>query len=206
MKWWKFVILLCNQYSDFPIVLASDSSQALQLGQDSFSLYEPRSQRCQMCLRSDSLHKVMDRLANPGQIIASFLTGLINFRDHSSFVRVIELQSKPTPFLNELSGVRRLVIVEAGSKRVEGIISLSDIFKFLLGQSKALTIRKIQRSLCKRDAQRKDCTLSSAQLLVMGKDFDFFIWLGLASHFHRLAFEGFQGGVVKKRATVKKKK
>ena len=41
---------------------------------------------------------------------------------------------KQTPFLNNgLSGVRRLVIVEAGSKRVEGIISLSDIFKFLLG-------------------------------------------------------------------------
>ncbi|KAL5541823.1 hypothetical protein UlMin_009533 [Ulmus minor] len=69
--------------------------QALQLGQDSFSPYETRSQRCQMCLRSDSLHKVMERLANPG--------------------------------------VRRLVIVEAGSNRVEGIISLSDIFKFLLG-------------------------------------------------------------------------
>lgn len=32
-----------------------------------------------------------------------------------------------------LAGVRRLVVVEAGSKRVEGIISLSDIFKFLLG-------------------------------------------------------------------------
>lgn len=31
------------------------------------------------------------------------------------------------------SGVRRLVIVEAGSKRVEGIISLTDIFKFFLG-------------------------------------------------------------------------
>ncbi|KAG2721520.1 hypothetical protein I3760_02G085100 [Carya illinoinensis] len=68
--------------------------QALRLGQD---LYSPelRSQRCQMCLRSDSLHKVMERLANPG--------------------------------------VRRLVIVEAGSKRVEGIVALSDIFKFLLG-------------------------------------------------------------------------
>ena len=36
------------------------------------------------------------------------------------------------PF-NMVSGVRRLVIVEAGSKRVEGIVSLSDIFKFLLG-------------------------------------------------------------------------
>lgn len=30
------------------------------------------------------------------------------------------------------SGVRRLVVVEAGSKRVEGIISLSDVFRFLL--------------------------------------------------------------------------
>nr|XP_015900020.2 sucrose nonfermenting 4-like protein isoform X1 [Ziziphus jujuba var. spinosa]XP_048320720.1 sucrose nonfermenting 4-like protein isoform X1 [Ziziphus jujuba var. spinosa] len=68
--------------------------QALQLGQDSYSPYEMRSQRCQMCLRSDSLQKVMERLANPG--------------------------------------VRRLVIVEAGSKRVEGIVSVSDIFKFLL--------------------------------------------------------------------------
>ncbi|XP_062175177.1 sucrose nonfermenting 4-like protein isoform X3 [Alnus glutinosa] len=69
--------------------------QALQLGQDSYSSYELRSQRCQMCLRTDSVHKVMERLANPG--------------------------------------VRRLVIVEAGSKRVEGIVSLGDIFKFLLG-------------------------------------------------------------------------
>ncbi|KAH9765737.1 Sucrose nonfermenting 4-like protein [Citrus sinensis] len=69
--------------------------QALQLGQDSYSPYELRSQRCQMCLPSDTLHKVMERLANPG--------------------------------------VRRLVIVEAGSKRVEGIVSLGDIFKFLLG-------------------------------------------------------------------------
>ncbi|XWS58181.1 hypothetical protein CRYUN_Cryun08bG0012800 [Craigia yunnanensis] len=66
--------------------------QALQLGQDANSF---NGQRCQMCLRSDTLHKVMERLANPG--------------------------------------ARRLVIVEAGSKRVEGIISLSDVFKFLLG-------------------------------------------------------------------------
>ncbi|AES91833.2 putative CBS domain, immunoglobulin E-set [Medicago truncatula] len=68
--------------------------QALQLSQDAFNPNESRSQRCQMCLRTDSLHKVMERLANPG--------------------------------------VRRLVIVEAGSKRVEGIISLTDIFKFFL--------------------------------------------------------------------------
>ena len=30
-------------------------------------------------------------------------------------------------------GVRRVFIVEAGTKRVEGIISLGDIFRFLLG-------------------------------------------------------------------------
>uniref|UniRef100_A0A5B6YS18 Putative sucrose nonfermenting 4-like protein isoform X1 n=1 Tax=Davidia involucrata TaxID=16924 RepID=A0A5B6YS18_DAVIN len=69
--------------------------QALQLGQDANSPYGFfNGQRCQMCLRSDPLHKVMERLTNPG--------------------------------------VRRLVIVEAGSKRVEGIISLSDVFRFLL--------------------------------------------------------------------------
>lgn len=69
--------------------------QALQLGQDANPSLGFNGQRCQMCLRSDPLHKVMERLANPG--------------------------------------VRRLVIVEAGSKRVEGIISLSDVFRFLLG-------------------------------------------------------------------------
>ncbi|KAF3454504.1 hypothetical protein FNV43_RR04952 [Rhamnella rubrinervis] len=70
--------------------------QALQLGQVANSPYGFFSgQRCQMCLGSDPLHKVMERLANPG--------------------------------------IRRLVIVEAGSKRVEGIISLSDVFRFLLG-------------------------------------------------------------------------
>ncbi|KAJ0976232.1 hypothetical protein J5N97_018197 [Dioscorea zingiberensis] len=70
--------------------------QALQLGQDANvpnGLFN--GQRCQMCLRSDPLHLVMERLSNPG--------------------------------------VRRLIIVEAGSKRVEGIISLSDVFRFLLG-------------------------------------------------------------------------
>lgn len=35
--------------------------------------------------------------------------------------------------LGILSGARRLVIVEAGSKRVEGIVSVSDVFRFLLG-------------------------------------------------------------------------
>ncbi|KAM0025693.1 putative CBS domain-containing protein [Helianthus debilis subsp. tardiflorus] len=70
--------------------------QALQLTQEASATYGFfNGQRCHMCLRSDPLHKVMDRLAIPG--------------------------------------VRRLVIVEAGSKRVEGIISLTDLFRFLLG-------------------------------------------------------------------------
>lgn len=70
-------------------------NQALQLGQEPYSPYGSSSQRCHMCLRSDPLHKVIERLANPG--------------------------------------VRRLIVVEAGSKRVEGIITISDIFRFLLG-------------------------------------------------------------------------
>ncbi|KAL3843954.1 hypothetical protein ACJIZ3_001357 [Penstemon smallii] len=70
--------------------------QAIQLGQDALAPYDFfNGQRCQMCLRSDPLHKVMERLSIPG--------------------------------------VRRVVIVEAGSKRVEGIVSLSDVFRFLLG-------------------------------------------------------------------------
>ncbi|KDP23504.1 hypothetical protein JCGZ_23337 [Jatropha curcas] len=68
--------------------------QALQLGQDASSPFY-NGQRCHMCLGSDPLHKVMERLAIPG--------------------------------------VRRILIVEAGTKRVEGIISLSDVFRFLLG-------------------------------------------------------------------------
>ncbi|KAI0504310.1 hypothetical protein KFK09_015262 [Dendrobium nobile] len=70
--------------------------QAVQLGQEVNPPHGFSSgQRCQMCLRSDSLLKVMERLSSPG--------------------------------------ARRVIVVEAGSKRVEGIIALSDLFKFLLG-------------------------------------------------------------------------
>ena len=62
---------------------------ALQSSQDGIS----PGVRFHMCLRSDTLQMVMERLAVPG--------------------------------------VRRLICVEAGSKRVEGIISLRDIFNFL---------------------------------------------------------------------------
>ncbi|KAI3459286.1 hypothetical protein Pfo_015949 [Paulownia fortunei] len=68
--------------------------QALQYRDDPFSAHGSNNQRCFMCLRSDPLHKVLERLSQPG--------------------------------------VRRLVIVEAGSKHVEGIISLGDVFRFLM--------------------------------------------------------------------------
>jgi CBS domain-containing protein len=76
-----------------------------------------------MCLRSDPLHEVMKRLANPGNLLSFFCRMFYDFHlfSCSSLLTCI------------LSGVRRLVIVEAGSKRVEGIISLSDVFNFLLG-------------------------------------------------------------------------
>ncbi|PIN08166.1 5'-AMP-activated protein kinase, gamma subunit [Handroanthus impetiginosus] len=68
--------------------------QALQYRDDPLPAYGSNTQRCFMCLRSDPLHKVLDRLSQPG--------------------------------------VRRLVVVEAGSKKVEGIISLLDVFRFLM--------------------------------------------------------------------------
>ncbi|GFQ03979.1 sucrose nonfermenting 4-like protein [Phtheirospermum japonicum] len=69
--------------------------QALQYRDDPFSPFGSNTQRCFMCLRSDPLLKVLERLSQPG--------------------------------------VRRLVVVEAGSKHVEGIISLGDVFRFLMG-------------------------------------------------------------------------
>ncbi|XP_042029539.1 sucrose nonfermenting 4-like protein [Salvia splendens] len=71
--------------------------QALQYRDDPFSVYGSSNiQRCFMCLRTDPLHKVLERLSQPG--------------------------------------VRRLVVVEAGSKHVEGIVSLGDAFRFLMGR------------------------------------------------------------------------
>ncbi|KAG8369994.1 hypothetical protein BUALT_Bualt14G0071500 [Buddleja alternifolia] len=95
-------LLIQAQVSSIPIVDDNDSlldvysrRLALQYRDDPFSAYGYNNQRCHMCLRSDPLHKVLERLSQPG--------------------------------------VRRLIVVEAGSKRVEGIISLSDVFRFLLG-------------------------------------------------------------------------
>ncbi|CAI7819977.1 unnamed protein product [Closterium sp. NIES-54] len=70
--------------------------QALQYRQDAGAVGAAAAggTRCHMCLQSDSLRVVVERLAMPG--------------------------------------VRRLVCVEAGSRRIQGIISLSDLFHFLL--------------------------------------------------------------------------
>lgn len=98
--------------------------QALQLGQDAntpFGFFN--GQRCQMCLRSDPLLKVMERLANPGESTGTWRLLLPSEPEEQCLTFFCHVL---------LSGVRRVFIVEAGSKRVEGIISLSDIFKFLL--------------------------------------------------------------------------
>ncbi|CAM8927976.1 unnamed protein product [Rhodiola kirilowii] len=67
-------------------------SEALQLTEE---VRQRKGPRCHTCLKSDSLHKVMEQLTNPG--------------------------------------VRRLVVVEEGNNKVLGIISLSDIFHYLVG-------------------------------------------------------------------------
>ncbi|KAL2613022.1 hypothetical protein R1flu_024714 [Riccia fluitans] len=74
-------------------------TQALQLGAQDWGNGPGgptgASNRLHMCVRSETLRSVIERLAHPG--------------------------------------VRRLICIEAGSKRVEGIISLRDVFNFLLG-------------------------------------------------------------------------
>ncbi|KAJ7286733.1 hypothetical protein O6H91_09G104700 [Diphasiastrum complanatum] len=67
-------------------------AQALQIGQGGVTTIGPR---CHMCVRSNTLRDVVERLSLPG--------------------------------------VRRVICVEAGSRYVEGMISLRDVFKFLLG-------------------------------------------------------------------------
>lgn len=55
--------------------------QALQLGQDASSPYGFfNGQRCQMCLRSDPLQKVMERLATPGNLSCLVFFMLTVFR------------------------------------------------------------------------------------------------------------------------------
>lgn len=61
--------------------------QALQLGQDANSPYGLyNGQRCQMCLRSDSLHKIMERLAIPGTrfFFFSHMVKMLLMMNHSN--------------------------------------------------------------------------------------------------------------------------
>ncbi|KAL4564878.1 hypothetical protein LXL04_028953 [Taraxacum kok-saghyz] len=95
--------------------------QALQLGQEPYASQVGTTQRCHMCLRSDSLHKVMERLAKPG--------------------------------------VRRVVIVEAGSKRVEGIVSVGDIFSIRLLVMWMSCFDKVYWCRGRTDVVNLDCCL-----------------------------------------------
>lgn len=69
-------------------------AQALQMGQECRNGGSVAGPRCHMCLRSNTLRDIIERLASPG--------------------------------------VRRVICVEAGSRHVEGIISLRDVFRFLM--------------------------------------------------------------------------
>lgn len=73
-------------------------SQALQLGQDANSPYGIfNGQRCQMCLRSDPLQKVIERLANPGKFCS--LVMLVLICSHSDpLQKVIERPANPGKF------------------------------------------------------------------------------------------------------------
>lgn len=100
--------------------------QALQYRDDPFSAIGNNSQRCHMCLRTDPLLNVLERLSQPGTLFTFFLVPFqVPLRPMATFGWF--------GVLYDCSGVRRLIIVEAGSKRVQGIVSLSDVFRFLLG-------------------------------------------------------------------------
>ncbi|TXG65460.1 hypothetical protein EZV62_006735 [Acer yangbiense] len=64
--WWVGVISRVQNNSRYIVYFRESYEEALQLGQDANSPFGFNGQRCQMCLRSDPLHKVMERLANPG--------------------------------------------------------------------------------------------------------------------------------------------
>ncbi|CAK9160822.1 unnamed protein product [Ilex paraguariensis] len=69
--------------------------QALQLGQDVSS--PSNGQRCQMCLRSDPLHKVMERLAIPGvrRLVIVEAGKQLAFLGRGNWRRVTKLLASP---------------------------------------------------------------------------------------------------------------
>ncbi|KAE8660140.1 sucrose nonfermenting 4-like protein-like isoform X1 [Hibiscus syriacus] len=105
------------------LVCSTLLQKALQLGQDSNIPYETRSQRCQMCLRTDTLLKVMEQLANTGEVFLLWIP--ISCGHHSLHPMFQRGCSEETAMLHS-------EFVEADSNRVEGIVSLTDVFRFLL--------------------------------------------------------------------------
>ncbi|KAL6581922.1 AMP-activated serine/threonine-protein kinase regulatory subunit [Orobanche minor] len=112
------------QVSSIPIVDDNDSLLDVYSRSDITALAKDKIYT-HINLDETTIHQVLQYRDDP------FITdGYNNQRCHmclqsDPFHMVLERLSQP--------GVRRLVIVEAGSKRVQGIISLSDVFRFLLG-------------------------------------------------------------------------
>lgn len=100
--------------------------QALQQVYQANSYINGR-RRCHTCFRSSTLHEVMDQLSDPGT--HNLLWKKKNYMSYcfQSFKSICNTNTHTL-----IAAVRRLVIVDAISKRVEGIISLRDVLEFLL--------------------------------------------------------------------------
>ncbi|GFY91931.1 sucrose nonfermenting-like protein [Actinidia rufa] len=115
-------LLVQADVSSVPIVDDNDSLLDIYSRSDITALARDRAY-AQIRLDEMSIHQALQL----GQDV-SFSLRLLEWTKMSD-VNVITSLS---PSLALYSGVRRLVIVEAGSKRVEGIVSLSDVFRFFL--------------------------------------------------------------------------
>ncbi|XP_043709812.1 sucrose nonfermenting 4-like protein isoform X3 [Telopea speciosissima] len=112
-------LLVQAQVSSIPIVDENDSLLDIYSRSDITALAKDRAY-AQIQLDEMSIHQALQL----GQDASSPHT-FFNAQRCQMCIEVMERLANP--------GVRRLVIVEAGSKRVEGIISLSDVFRLLLG-------------------------------------------------------------------------
>ncbi|XAR54527.1 hypothetical protein NMG60_11029690 [Bertholletia excelsa] len=117
-------LLVQAQVSSIPIVDDNDSLIDIYSRSDITALAKDEAYS-HINLEQISIHQALQLGQDP---FSPF--GLSNQRCHvclrsDPLHKVMEQLVKP--------GVRRLIIVEAGSKRVEGIITLSDVFRFLLG-------------------------------------------------------------------------
>ncbi|OVA09714.1 CBS domain [Macleaya cordata] len=116
-------LLIEDQVSSIPIVDDNGSLLDVYTRSDITSLAKD-SAYARIRLDQTSIHQALQ--------LCYEATGAVNAHKHcrtclssDSLHEVMERLSDPV--------VRRLIVVEAGSKRVEGIISLRDVFSFLLG-------------------------------------------------------------------------